>query len=286
MSKTDTPNIHRSKHDSNHPYFCINRDVAQNTDLSFAARGMLAYILSKPDDWQITLTNLTNANPGGRDATRTVWNELIAYGYIVPGLQARVKGRFANATPHQCYESPRTENPSTDNQELENRKRSTSNRQPVTENPTEQSTDNKVQKQSKNTLSVVTDAKPKKAKPKPRKQDFLFNAIADVCFEIEDPSKIGKRGGRIGKVKKVLVEAFPNIQPEDIYKFKGWYRKEFPGLPLPRDPDKVLEHYIAFNESFTRKEKVIRISEMPGVFMEDTPPNMPEVVTFGDKKHG
>jgi len=108
MPKPDC-NIHRSPHDETTPYVCLNRAIAQDAKLSFAARGMMTYILSKPDDWNITLEDLTNNNPAGRDATRKVFYELIANGYLVPGTQQRKAGRFTTATPHQCYESPCTD---------------------------------------------------------------------------------------------------------------------------------------------------------------------------------
>ena len=106
MTKVDTPNIHRMPHDGDHPYVMVNRDVAQNKDLSFAARGMLAYILSQSDTWEINLSDLQQGC--GRKKARAVLNELIDAGYIVPGSQTRVKGRFATTTPYQCYESPYT----------------------------------------------------------------------------------------------------------------------------------------------------------------------------------
>jgi hypothetical protein len=238
MAKS-TCNIHRAAHDKENPYLCINRATIQNRDLSFAARGMLAYILSQPDDWKIELSDLQQQC--GRDAARNILNELIEAGYIVPGTQKRIKGRFATATPPQCYESPRAEKPSTDNQE-----RSTSKRQPVTENPTEQSNKDKVQKQSKKTLSPPVDDKPKKQRP----PDLIFNTIAEIAFNIRDVKKIGATGGRIGKVKKALIASYPSIKPEDLRKFKFWYTNQFPRTPLPRDDKKFLEHYTSFNESF------------------------------------
>src|SRR5258707_13097107 len=35
----------------NQPYVMISRTTAQDSTLSWAARGVLAYLLSKPDDW-------------------------------------------------------------------------------------------------------------------------------------------------------------------------------------------------------------------------------------------
>lgn len=102
--------IFKANHTKEKPYLCVDREIAQNRDLSFAARGMLAYILSKPSDWEINLTDLQQGI--GRDQARKILNELIQAGHIVRVKQAREKGRFVGSVFH-CYELPLTEKPST-----------------------------------------------------------------------------------------------------------------------------------------------------------------------------
>jgi len=74
--------IVRVRHDTNHPYTVIANDLLQNAALSFAARGMMCYLLSKPDNWQMRMTDLVAASPAGREATQAIIKELIAAGYI------------------------------------------------------------------------------------------------------------------------------------------------------------------------------------------------------------
>jgi hypothetical protein len=47
-----TSSIIRVEHDRNKPYFVMSRALAEDSNLSFAARGMMAYLLAKPDNWR------------------------------------------------------------------------------------------------------------------------------------------------------------------------------------------------------------------------------------------
>ncbi len=77
---TKTRFIHRAARDEEHPYFMLRRATAQDTTLSFEARGLLAYILSKPDDWKVQPSNLQQNC--GRSVVYRILAELIEHGYI------------------------------------------------------------------------------------------------------------------------------------------------------------------------------------------------------------
>jgi hypothetical protein len=51
--------------------------------LSWETRGLLVYLLSKPDHWQVNTKHLTGAGPGGVDRIRRMINEAIDVGYMV-----------------------------------------------------------------------------------------------------------------------------------------------------------------------------------------------------------
>jgi hypothetical protein len=63
------------------PYVQIDRRTVQDKRLSWEARGMLAYLLSLPPDWRITVEHLQKQGDAGRDAVRRILRELQTFGY-------------------------------------------------------------------------------------------------------------------------------------------------------------------------------------------------------------
>ena len=63
------------------PYVQIDRAALEDNRLSWKARGILAYLLSKPDDWSIHLFDIINHGTDGRDAVQGALKELEKFGY-------------------------------------------------------------------------------------------------------------------------------------------------------------------------------------------------------------
>jgi hypothetical protein len=60
----------------------IGNAALQNPDLSWGARGLLAYLYTLPDDWKIHESELLNHTANGRHSTHTALQELIDKGYV------------------------------------------------------------------------------------------------------------------------------------------------------------------------------------------------------------
>lgn len=57
--------------------------IAEDDRLSFEARGLLVYLLAKPNNWKVRVTDIQNAGGIGRDKTYRLLKELRDVGYIV-----------------------------------------------------------------------------------------------------------------------------------------------------------------------------------------------------------
>lgn len=120
------------------PYVMIDKFGLNDDRLSWKAKGLLAYLLSKPDDWQIYERELVKRSTDGRDAVRTGLRELEKYGYMsrrqlrnedgsFSGMEYIVYERPIEITESEAVngisvdvEQPQTENPSTGNPTTEN----------------------------------------------------------------------------------------------------------------------------------------------------------------------
>jgi len=77
--------------------------LTENNELSYGARGMMAYLLSKPDNWQVRMADLENG-PDGKARTRTLFKELEAAGYLTRERRHTKDGKWLWTTT--IYEEP------------------------------------------------------------------------------------------------------------------------------------------------------------------------------------
>lgn len=60
----------------------VHRDTVNDSSLSWQARGLLIWLLDKPDDWRVNSTQIEHEAPNGREAVRAALRELERGGYI------------------------------------------------------------------------------------------------------------------------------------------------------------------------------------------------------------
>ena len=113
----------------------IPNEVAEDNNLSFDARGLLCYLLAKPDNWKVQVQNIQKAGNIGRDKSYRLLNELINAGYVEKQISRDQLGRICD-TDYIVYDCavparlpipenpevdiPLTENPETDDPLPEN----------------------------------------------------------------------------------------------------------------------------------------------------------------------
>ncbi|TKY80306.1 hypothetical protein EDI29_21645, partial [Pectobacterium polonicum] len=102
-------------------FYTLDKSISEDLALSWGARGLLIYLLGKPDNWEVSVADLINqtkgsGKPAGRDAVRGLINELKASGYMHADTKRNTTGSF-DGVSYVVSEvpriSPETDNPAT-----------------------------------------------------------------------------------------------------------------------------------------------------------------------------
>ena len=107
-------------------FVIMHKGFLKDPNLSAKAKGVMAYILSLPDDWQIRIEELATHFTDGRDSIRKAINELEKAGYIekvrVRGDNGKFKGweYLLYENPNHKTEKPNSENPISEKPNSEN----------------------------------------------------------------------------------------------------------------------------------------------------------------------
>ena len=94
----------------NRNFTTLPNSLLQDASLSFEARGMLAFILSHPDDWEIQMSYIIKSSPAGRDKCYRIVKELEQAAYLRKQASRRADGTLG-PTEYTAYDTPLPENP-------------------------------------------------------------------------------------------------------------------------------------------------------------------------------
>jgi len=91
-------------------FYVLDKRISEDRRLSWAARGLLIYILGKPDNWRVSVAALVNEvagteKPTGRDGTYALLEELIKAGYVRREQPRGKDGKLADVT-YIVFEAP------------------------------------------------------------------------------------------------------------------------------------------------------------------------------------
>lgn len=92
-------------------FFMMANSAIEDSRLTWAARGLLAFLLSKPESWEVNLVHLKKQGPLGRDGLYTLLNELIRFGYVVRDRERDKRGRLQKGVNYVVYEQPQAPDP-------------------------------------------------------------------------------------------------------------------------------------------------------------------------------
>jgi DnaD/phage-associated family protein len=86
--------IFRTVKDKNNPYVVVDRRIVDNDKLSFKAKGILLYLLSRPDGWEVNLVDLANRSIDGLASVKSGVRELKDAGYLRHTGLRKESGQF------------------------------------------------------------------------------------------------------------------------------------------------------------------------------------------------
>lgn len=164
--------IIRSNRQTN--YTVIDNRVFADHQLSFAAMGLLGYLLSKPDNWQVSVNQLIGATDGTekqskRDAVLKMLDELKAKGFV------QMKRKAEGGVDYIVFDSPQSQNGEIPLRENPTMGNSHSGEIPQWENPTvlinTEDLSNKSGLDKQNTHASAAADAPVSAEPEPPKPD-------------------------------------------------------------------------------------------------------------------
>ena len=127
----------------NKNYTTISNQLFKNKTISLKAKGLMAYLLSLPSDWDLSINGIVSTSIEGRGAIGNIFKELIAAGYI-ERIQIRDKGKFVGYD-YFVFEQPKSNKPITVKPITD---------KPLTENCIQVSKEVTKERINKNTLSM------------------------------------------------------------------------------------------------------------------------------------
>ena len=228
----------RAPRTKDRPYFSMSRAAAQDRVLSFEARGMLAYLLSKPDNWQAQVKDLQQGC--GRDKVRKTLKELETAGYLTVEQQHDSKGQFTRNI-YQVHEVPLTENPSTDSPSTANTT--------LTEDREEQNLE------SNSPADAGDSPEPTQPAKTERPRNPMYDAIKDVWgYTAARNTQMAQVLAGVSKKKGYAEYNLEQpVTPDELLAWAAWYRKTALGDDATLN---MVEELIKVQSSITRWQEL------------------------------
>lgn len=91
-------------------FYILDKRISEDMRLSWGARGLLIFLLGKPDSWSVSINHLRDetkgsSKPTGRDGVYGLLEELITAGYVIRSQERAQSGGFSK-NAYMVHESP------------------------------------------------------------------------------------------------------------------------------------------------------------------------------------
>jgi hypothetical protein len=196
--KSDMPNIIRQKRKAN--YTVIPNEMLNNPELSFKAKAILCYLLSKPDKWSVYLSQLAKASTDGYESVVSGMNELIANRYV---FRKPCSGANPGGWEYFVYDEPQSD------EEF-----------PLVDSPTREITDSGKPTTNKERLDKVSKEIKEKTESTKRKPKLADDKFINELIRL-NPDKDVER--EVQKAKTWIL-AKPNRQFTQQF-LSGWINR-------------------------------------------------------------
>lgn len=186
MLEGENVSIYRVKKNNN--YTVMDRTALNDERLSWKAKGIIAYMLSMPDDWKFYVSEISQHAKDGEDSLRTGIKELKTLGYIKRfPIRDKATQKILHWETH-VFEKPHGEFPDVEKPDVE---------KPQVENPTLLSTDSKLSTDKPNTdipyveiIEYFNKVTGKHYKPTTKSNQKLIKERWNEDFRIEDFKRV------------------------------------------------------------------------------------------------
>lgn len=208
----------------------ICNELLSDTTISFKAKGLLCYLISRPPNWNANVNHLSNNFKEGKDAIYAILNELIVAGYVVRIRMTDGNGRYSSVEYHvyespqreiPCVEIPHVENPDNNNNGLLINTDSNNGPDNPATNPVEKKEDKKVTLQSRKIdfLKLIIDWIVENPNKYPKLMYLDFAKYWTECTISNKKQKFRFEDQRYFDVGRRLGTWSKNTKQEDLQRY-------------------------------------------------------------------
>jgi hypothetical protein len=203
------------------PFAIIDKRCLEDTSLSWRAKGMLAYLISRPDNWKVCVHHLVGVSEDGRDANYSILRELRDAGYVTK-VESRDELGMITSTDYVVTEVPSNPNEPVSGQ-------ADSGQGAANNNDSNKNDINDILPQQE--TAVQDPAEP----DRPKTPRDVMNTLTHTFIAIENlykPEMTNADYNRIRAAIKRIFTACPTVNPSEVLARAEVYKAKFKGAAI------------------------------------------------------